>query len=117
MALRSLVLLVICASRTHGFALRFLKRTPLELQGGGVDGIEGGVVIQAGGLYGLFTTDITHGDVATRLVGFRAESRDGPFVFQNEVACCSSANRSGLDNRAALWAPMPTWNGTMWHLE
>jgi hypothetical protein len=57
--------------------------------------------------------------VNTSLVYYRAPP--GPnttFVFVSVVVCCSTANASGLDPRASLWAPMPTFDEKeqLWHL-
>eukprot|EP00039_Didymoeca_costata_P033049 m.40504 g.40504 ORF g.40504 m.40504 type:complete len:106 (+) comp9668_c0_seq1:188-505(+) len=84
------------------FNLTFKSNSRLDLVGN-VSAIEGGVVLKLEDSYGLFTTDITKGIVNTRLVWFKADNKSGPFVYQGELACCSSGNTSGFDNRASLW--------------
>lgn len=96
--------------------LTFLSRRALQLRGGGVSSMEGGVVLRTEDGYAMFTTDTTHGAVATRLVYYEASEPDGPFTFGGVLACCSSGVVDGTDNRASLWAPMPSFDGKTWHL-
>jgi len=79
----------------------------------------------------FFSGHLTHGQcgatlaslhkqqVNTSLVYYRAPpGPNATFVFVRVVVCCSTANASGLDPRASLWAPMPTFDEKeqLWHL-
>eukprot|EP00041_Stephanoeca_diplocostata_P034835 m.1206812 g.1206812 ORF g.1206812 m.1206812 type:complete len:307 (-) comp24586_c0_seq13:2173-3093(-) len=97
-----------CTQAMSSVNLTFLRSYPLKLLGGNISTIEGGCVIELeGGSLGMFTTDTTHGIVNTRLVYLYASDRRSPFVYNSTLACCSTGNTSGKDNRASLWAPMP----------
>ena len=77
---------------------------------------EGGTLVRNHAGLHLFTTDTSHG-LNTSLVYYHALPGK-EFNYVRQLACCSSANADGRDQRASLWAPMPSWDArsNVWRL-
>lgn len=97
--------------------LKFVSTTPVPMDLSSKEAsFEGGTLLRTDTGLHLFTTDTSRG-LNTSLVYYHAPPGKN-FTYVRELACCSSATTDGSDQRASLWAPMPSWDvaGDVWRL-
>ena len=73
-------------------------------------GLEGGCVMKLGGLYHLFTAEMSGDPFWIKMRLGHWSSRDGLTWSRRDTMYVSSGDPTGKDPRAALWAPMPVYN-------
>ncbi|MCX6622224.1 MAG: hypothetical protein NTY38_14375 [Acidobacteria bacterium] len=81
-------------------------------------GFEGGCVLKLQGVYHLFTSEMTGNPRWVKMKLGHWTSRDRMNWTRRGTMYESSGERTGLDPRAALWAPMPVFdeNAQRWNL-
>ncbi len=127
-----LVILYICIS-TFCFAQKDLKTPQLKLikqhpepvitvRSKGAEGIkwgfEGGRVVKIGKQYHLFTSEMVDNPIWTKMKLGYWVSLDGLNWVRKATIKEGSGNFTGIDERAALWSPLPVFNKATkrWHL-
>jgi hypothetical protein len=81
-------------------------------------GFEGGRVVQAGGAYHLFTSEMAGDPIWVRMKLAHWRSADGLDWRRGATLYNSSGEFAGKDPRAALWSPLPVFDDAadLWNL-
>lgn len=77
---------------------------------GNAHGLEGGCVLKLGGVYHLFTSEMVGEPFWVKMKLGHWTSRDRLTWKRQGTMYESSGEPTGVDPRAALWAPMPIYN-------
>jgi hypothetical protein len=78
---------------------------------GNLHGFEGGTVVELNGLYYLFTSEMVGDPLGVKMQLALWTSPDGTSWTRISTLYQSSGTSDGTDPRAALWSPMPIFDG------
>ncbi len=81
-------------------------------------GFEGGRVVKVGGTYHLFTSEMAEAPIWVKMRLGHWSSPDRLHWKREGTVAESSGDLTGKDLRAALWSPLPVWDGDegVWNL-